>query len=57
MSWCVGFRSSKVMDVERGKVVHEEVVRNGFGSDGFVQAALVGMYSKCGCLEMVVQVF
>ncbi|PWA51358.1 Cleavage/polyadenylation specificity factor, A subunit, C-terminal [Artemisia annua] len=34
LSWCVGFRSSKVMDVERGKVVHEEVVRNGFDSDG-----------------------
>ncbi|PWA71288.1 tetratricopeptide repeat (TPR)-like superfamily protein [Artemisia annua] len=48
---------AKVMDVERGKVVHEEAVRNGFGLDGFVQAALVDMYGKCGCLEMAVQVF
>ncbi|GKF84082.1 pentatricopeptide repeat-containing protein, partial [Tanacetum coccineum] len=25
---------AKVMDVERGKEVHDEAVRNGFGSDG-----------------------
>ncbi|PWA54777.1 tetratricopeptide repeat (TPR)-like superfamily protein [Artemisia annua] len=48
---------AKVMDVERGKEVHDEAVRNGFGSDGFVQAALVDMYGKCGCLDLAVQVF
>ncbi|GJR53559.1 putative reverse transcriptase domain-containing protein [Tanacetum coccineum] len=40
---CGMFRVAvKVMDVERGKEVHDEAVRNGFGSDGFVQAALAG---------------
>ncbi|GJY95262.1 pentatricopeptide repeat-containing protein [Tanacetum coccineum] len=34
---------AKVMDVERGKEVHDEAVTNGFGSDRFVQVALLDM--------------
>ncbi|XP_076947943.1 pentatricopeptide repeat-containing protein At5g27110-like [Bidens hawaiensis] len=48
---------AKVMNLERGKRIHDEAVRNGFVSDRFVQAALVDMYGKCGCLEMAVRVF
>ncbi|KAL8215176.1 hypothetical protein R6Q57_004625 [Mikania cordata] len=48
---------AKLMNHERGKEIHDEAVRNGFVSDRFVQAALVDMYGKCGCLEMAIQVF
>ncbi|KAK1411791.1 hypothetical protein QVD17_32551 [Tagetes erecta] len=48
---------AKLMNLERGKEIHDEAVRNGFVSDRFVQAALVDMYGKCGCLEMAIQVF
>nr|XP_043623405.1 pentatricopeptide repeat-containing protein At5g27110 [Erigeron canadensis] len=48
---------AKLMNADKGKEVHEEAVRNGFATDGFVQAALVDLYGKCGCLEMAVQVF
>lgn len=30
------------------KLVHEEIIRSGFHSDGFVGNALVDMYAKCG---------
>ncbi|KAI3744860.1 hypothetical protein L1987_57956 [Smallanthus sonchifolius] len=48
---------AKLMNLERGKQIHDEAVRKGFVSDRFVQAALVDMYGKCGCLEMAVRVF
>ncbi|XP_024963443.1 pentatricopeptide repeat-containing protein At5g27110 [Cynara cardunculus var. scolymus] len=48
---------AKLMNLERGREIHTEAVRNGFESDGFVQAAAIDMYGKCGCLEMAVQVF
>ncbi|KAK9069050.1 hypothetical protein SSX86_013166 [Deinandra increscens subsp. villosa] len=48
---------AKLLNPVRGKQIHDEAVRNGFASDPFVQAALVDMYGKCGCLEMAIQVF
>nr|XP_043608821.1 pentatricopeptide repeat-containing protein At4g33990-like [Erigeron canadensis] len=42
---------SDYMFCEFGKLVHCEVIRNGFGSDVYVEAALVDMYSGCGLLE------
>ena len=30
-----------------GKKVHEDVIRNGFGLDVFLESALVVMHSKC----------
>ncbi|MFS7930265.1 putative tetratricopeptide-like helical domain superfamily [Helianthus anomalus] len=48
---------AKLTDLERGKEIHDEAVRNGFVLDRFVQAALVDMYGKCGCLETAVRVF
>ncbi|KAI3515516.1 hypothetical protein L1887_14415 [Cichorium endivia] len=38
---------SKLLNLETGKEIHNEAMRNGFGSDGFVQAALIDMYGKC----------
>ncbi|XP_058102662.1 pentatricopeptide repeat-containing protein At3g26782, mitochondrial-like [Magnolia sinica] len=34
-----------------GKSVHLDVIRNGFDSDAFVEAALVDMYAKCGEID------
>ncbi|KAL4573191.1 hypothetical protein LXL04_019989 [Taraxacum kok-saghyz] len=48
---------SKLLDLETGKEIHKEATRNNFGSDGFVQAALVDMYGKCNSLETALQVF
>ncbi|KAJ4728927.1 Pentatricopeptide repeat [Melia azedarach] len=40
-----------------GKVVHGDVIRTGFHSDVYVEAALVDMYSKCGQTNDGRQVF
>ncbi|EXB36666.1 hypothetical protein L484_002079 [Morus notabilis] len=41
-----------------GKWIHEYIEkREGFESDVFVGTALVDMYTKCGCLDMAVEVF
>lgn len=48
---------ARLLDLERGKDIHNELLRNGFVMDGFVSAALVDMYGKCGCLEMAIEVF
>ncbi|KAL6329481.1 hypothetical protein AAG906_021176 [Vitis piasezkii] len=40
-----------------GEVVHGQVVRTGFGSDLFVEAALVDMYAKCGEIGDAHEVF
>ncbi|XP_023760741.1 pentatricopeptide repeat-containing protein At5g27110 isoform X1 [Lactuca sativa] len=48
---------SKLLNLETGKEIHKEAMRNGFGSDAFVQAALIDMYGKCGSLDMALQVF
>ncbi|KAL8244290.1 hypothetical protein R6Q59_010548 [Mikania micrantha] len=40
-----------------GKVVHSEVIRTGFGSDVYVEAALVDMYAGCGLIEEGRKVF
>lgn len=42
----------------QGKWIHQYVKkRKGFESDVFIRTALVDMYSKCGCLDMAVEVF
>ncbi|XP_044493344.1 pentatricopeptide repeat-containing protein At4g33990-like [Mangifera indica] len=48
--------ASKSLIVE-GKVVHGDVVRTGFHSDLYVEAALVDMYAKCGQTDDACEVF
>ena len=48
---------ARLLDLERGKEIHMELVRNGFELDGFISSALVDMYGKCGCLDMAIEVF
>ncbi|KAA8544572.1 hypothetical protein F0562_022569 [Nyssa sinensis] len=48
---------ARLLDLERGEEIHKELVRKRFILDGFVSAALVDMYGKCGCLEMAKEIF
>lgn len=48
---------ARLLDLERGKGIHMELVRKGFVLDGFISSALVDMYGKCGCLDMAIEVF
>ncbi|KAL8143225.1 hypothetical protein V2J09_016257 [Rumex salicifolius] len=49
--------SARLLDLERGKQIHSELLLNGFVLDGFVSSALVDMYGKCGCLETAIELF
>ncbi|XP_022776626.1 pentatricopeptide repeat-containing protein At4g25270, chloroplastic [Durio zibethinus] len=40
-----------------GEEVHRDVVRKGFGNDGFVLNALIDMYAKCGDIVKARRVF
>eukprot|EP01018_Ginkgo_biloba_P018893 Gb_18914 [translate_table: standard] len=44
-------------DLQRGKDIHDCLIRNGFESNVFVGSALVDMYAKCGEIESARQVF
>ncbi|XP_073010023.1 pentatricopeptide repeat-containing protein At4g13650-like [Typha latifolia] len=48
---------SKLQSLTLGEQVHAQVLVSGFGSDPFVNAALVDMYSKNGYLESAFAVF
>ncbi|XAR60289.1 hypothetical protein NMG60_11033596 [Bertholletia excelsa] len=48
---------ARLLDLEKGKQIHNELVTNGGVLDGFISAALVDMYGKCGCLDLAVKVF
>eukprot|EP01018_Ginkgo_biloba_P027015 Gb_10922 [translate_table: standard] len=43
--------------LEQGVEIHEEIIKSGFQSDGFVGNALVDMYAKCGSIEEARDVF
>ncbi|KAK9143293.1 hypothetical protein Syun_012693 [Stephania yunnanensis] len=49
---CAGIGSVRV-----GEGVHRDLVRAGFGSDGFVLNALVDMYAKCGDIVKARMIF
>ncbi|KAL9154947.1 hypothetical protein ABFS82_10G150100 [Erythranthe guttata] len=48
---------ARLLDLERGKRIHDEIVRNGLVMDAYVSATLVDLYGKCGCLERAKEVF
>uniref|UniRef100_A0A3Q7EV92 DYW domain-containing protein n=1 Tax=Solanum lycopersicum TaxID=4081 RepID=A0A3Q7EV92_SOLLC len=48
---------ARLLDIERGETIHRELVDNKFLLDGFVSAALVDMYGKCGLLEKAKEIF
>lgn len=48
---------ARLLDLERGREIHKELINSGFQMDSFVSSALVDMYGKCGQLEMAIEVF
>eukprot|EP01018_Ginkgo_biloba_P003143 Gb_41645 [translate_table: standard] len=48
---------ANLASLERGKGVHEDIIRSGFQSDVFVGSALVDMYGKCRSIENARTVF
>ncbi|KAK4773568.1 hypothetical protein SAY87_028587 [Trapa incisa] len=48
---------SRLLDLERGKEVHRELIKCRFPLDGFVGSALVDMYGRCSDLEKAKEIF
>lgn len=48
---------ARLLDLDRGREIHEELIDSGFLMDSFISSALVDMYGKCGHLEMAIEVF
>ncbi|CAM8952910.1 unnamed protein product [Rhodiola kirilowii] len=47
----------RICDVEKGKEIHWELVRDGVVVDDFIGSALVDMYGKCGHLDLAKEIF
>uniref|UniRef100_A0A7N0TI04 Chlororespiratory reduction 21 n=1 Tax=Kalanchoe fedtschenkoi TaxID=63787 RepID=A0A7N0TI04_KALFE len=47
----------RLLDLDKGKEIHLELVRNGVVVDDFVGSALVDMYGKCGRLDLAKDIF
>lgn len=48
---------SRLLDLKRGKEIHQELDKRRFPLDGFVGSALLDMYGKCGDLEKAKEIF
>eukprot|EP01018_Ginkgo_biloba_P007740 Gb_39702 [translate_table: standard] len=48
---------SNLAALEHGMEIHEDIIRNGFQSDVFVENALVDLYAKCGTIDKARNVF
>ncbi|KAJ0980498.1 hypothetical protein J5N97_008753 [Dioscorea zingiberensis] len=43
--------------LQRGRLIHEYIQRNGFSLNGILGICLIEMYSKCGSIESAISVF
>ncbi|KAF7833436.1 pentatricopeptide repeat-containing protein [Senna tora] len=48
---------ARLLDLDRGREIHKELINSRFLLDSFVSTALVDMYGKCGDLEMAKEIF
>lgn len=48
---------ARLLDFDRGREIHRELIHSRFLLDSFVSSALVDMYGKCGDLEMATEIF
>ncbi|CAI0461227.1 unnamed protein product [Linum tenue] len=48
---------SEIAILGQGQQIHAEALKSGACSDVAVSSSLIGMYSKCGCLEASLKVF
>ncbi|KAJ7297095.1 hypothetical protein O6H91_06G050100 [Diphasiastrum complanatum] len=48
---------AKIAALERGKQVHNTIIKNGLESNVMVRNTIVDIYAKCGCIEDAREVF
>eukprot|EP01018_Ginkgo_biloba_P022920 Gb_32227 [translate_table: standard] len=48
---------SDLVDLKKGREIHNYIIKTGFESDVFVRSALLTMYTKCGSVEVARRVF
>ncbi|XXG59716.1 hypothetical protein AAC387_Pa04g1750 [Persea americana] len=48
---------SKKRALQEGRQVHADLIKRGFGFEGFLQTTLQNMYAECGNLDLARQVF
>ncbi|CAI9262779.1 unnamed protein product [Lactuca saligna] len=48
---------SRLGKLEKGKEVHDHIKRSKIQIDSFLCTALVDFYSKCGCIEIAMEIF
>jgi pentatricopeptide repeat protein len=48
---------ARVLALEKGRCVHQQIIQHGLESDVFVESSSVDMYAKCGSLEDAWTVF
>lgn len=44
-------------DIQKGKVIHAQIIMSGLDLDEYIQSSLIDMYCKCGCLDEAHKVF
>lgn len=44
-------------DFEHGRLIHNQIIRQGLASNVFIGSTLIDMYAKCKCLDQARQVF
>ncbi|KAB1221221.1 hypothetical protein CJ030_MR2G020381 [Morella rubra] len=47
----------RILELQLGFQVHATVIKLGYVDSAFVSNALMGLYSKCGCLDLVLKLF
>jgi pentatricopeptide repeat protein len=48
---------TSIMALEESRCIHEQIIKCGCQTDGFVRSSLVDMYAKCGSMDNAHQVF
>ncbi|XP_073116536.1 pentatricopeptide repeat-containing protein At2g33680-like isoform X1 [Elaeis guineensis] len=49
--------TAKLPEFCKGKQVHGYIIKLGFHSHAYIEAALISMYAKCGCMDEAYQIF
>ncbi|KAI5062569.1 hypothetical protein GOP47_0023108 [Adiantum capillus-veneris] len=56
-SSCLLKASGTTGDLQRGRCIHEYIVRRGYSADTIIKNSLIDMYARCGSLEDAENVF
>eukprot|EP01018_Ginkgo_biloba_P030661 Gb_29995 [translate_table: standard] len=48
---------AELRDLQKGKGIHDNIIKNGFESEDSIGSGLIAMYAKCGSIEIARQLF